>query len=76
MANGKAELQAGGAYESFFYHAASWNRARRMVPKVEFYCGEVLPCVRFIVTNLTPSDRAVVRFYDKRGKAEQRIQRG
>ena len=46
------------------------------MPKVDFYCGEVFPRVRFIVTNLTPSDRAVVRFYDKRGTAEQRIKEG
>src|SRR5271170_1236324 len=36
----------------------------------------VFPRVRFIVTNLTPSDRAVVRFNDKRGTAEQRIKEG
>jgi hypothetical protein len=41
------------------------------VAKVEFHCGELFPCAGFIVTNLTAASRAVVRFYSKRGTAEQ-----
>ena len=46
------------------------------VAKVEFHYGELFPRVGFIVTNLGTSSRAVVRFYNKRGTAEQRGQAG
>ena len=49
---------------------------RRVVAKVEFHCGELFPRVGFIVTNLGTSSRAVVRFYNKRGTAEQWIKEG
>ena len=58
-------------FKSFLYQAASWTIARRVVAKVEFHCGELFPRVGFIVTNLAASSRAVVRFYNKRGTAEQ-----
>ena len=63
-------------YKSFLYQAASWKTARRVVAKVEFHCGELFPRVGFIVTNLTAASRAVVRFYNKRGTAEQWIKEG
>ena len=63
-------------FKSFLYRAASWNRARRVVAKVEFHFGELFPRVGFIVTNLVASSRAVVRFYNKRGTAEQWIKEG
>ena len=56
--------------------AASWNTARRVVAKVEFHFGELFPRVGFIVTNLETDSRAVVRFYNKRGTAEQWIKEG
>jgi hypothetical protein len=59
-------------YKSFLYQAASWKTARRVVAKVEFHFGELFPRVGFIVTNLETDSRAVVRFYNKRGTAEQR----
>jgi Transposase DDE domain group 1 len=62
--------------KSFPYQAASWKTARRVVAKVEFHCGELFPRVGFIVTNLTAASRAVVRFYNKRGTAEQWIKEG
>jgi hypothetical protein len=62
--------------KSFLYQAASWTTARRVVAKVEFHFGELFPRVGFIVTNLTASNRAVVRFYNKRGTAEQWIKEG
>ena len=43
------------------YQAEGWNKARR---------------VGFIVTNLETDSRAVVRFYNKRGTAEQWIKEG
>lgn len=63
-------------YKSFLYQAASWTRARRVVAKVEFHFGELFPRVGFIVTNFQTSNRAVVRFYNKRGTAEQWIKEG
>ena len=63
-------------FKSFLYQAASWTTARRVVAKVEFHCGELFPRVGFIVTNLTETSRAVVRFYNKRGTAEQWIKEG
>jgi hypothetical protein len=63
-------------YKGFLYQAAGWKTARRVVAKVEFHCGELFPRVGFIVTNLETDSRAVVRFYDKRGTAEQWIKEG
>ena len=63
-------------YKGFLYQAASWKTARRVVAKVEHHPGELFPRVGFIVTNLTLPSRAVVRFYNKRGTAEQWIKEG
>jgi len=43
---------------------------------MEHHAGELFPRVGFIVTNLTLPSRAVVRFYNKRGTAEQWIKEG
>ena len=63
-------------YKGFLYQAASWKTARRVVAKVEFHFGELFPRVGSIITNLSLPSRAVVRFYNKRGTAEQRIKEG
>lgn len=63
-------------YKSFGYQADSWTRPRRVVAKVEHHAGELFPRVGFIVTNLTLPSRSVVRFYNKRGTAEQWIKEG
>jgi hypothetical protein len=63
-------------YKSFLYQATSWKTARRVVAKVEHHAGELFPRVGFIVTNLETDSRAVVRFYNKRGTAEQWIKEG
>ena len=63
-------------YKGFLSQAAGWKRARRVVAKVEHHFGELFPRVGFIVTNLTLPNRAVVRFYNKRGTAEQWIKEG
>jgi hypothetical protein len=63
-------------YKSFLYQAAGWKTARRVVAKVEHHPEELYPRVGFIVTNLTLPSRAVVRFYNKRGTAEQWIKEG
>ena len=63
-------------YRGSLYQAASWKTARRVVAKVEFHIGELFPRVGFTVTNLEMPSRAVVRFYNKRGTAEQWIKEG
>ena len=63
-------------YKSFSYQAGSWTQPRRVVAKVEHHAGELFPRVGFIVTNLFLPSRAVVRFYNKRGTAEQWIKEG
>jgi hypothetical protein len=63
-------------YKSFLYQAASWTKARRVVAKAEFHAGELFPRVGFIVTNTQLRNRAVVRFYNQRGQAEQWIKEG
>ena len=63
-------------YKSFHYQAGSWTQPRRIVAKVEHHAGELFARVGFIVTNLRLPSRAVVRFYNKRGTAEQWIKEG
>jgi hypothetical protein len=63
-------------YHSFKYQAGTWDRARRVVAKVEWHAGELFPRVGFIVTNLLWRTDRVVRFYNKRGTAEQWIKEG
>jgi hypothetical protein len=63
-------------YKGFLYQAASWKTARRVVAKVVFHFGELFPRVGFIVTNLETDTHAVVRFYNKRGTAEQWTKEG
>ncbi len=63
-------------YKSFRYQAASWWQPRRIVAKVEHHAGELFPRVGFLVTNMTLPSRSVVRFYNKRGTAEQWIKEG
>jgi hypothetical protein len=73
---GRPSHKAVVRYTSFLYQGASWKTARRVVAKVEFHSGELFPRVGFIVTNLEVDSRAVVRFYNKRGTAEQWIKEG
>ncbi len=63
-------------YADFQYQAQSWDRARRVVAKVEWHKGELFPRVGFIVTNLGRPAKRVVRFYNQRGTAEQWIKEG
>jgi hypothetical protein len=63
-------------YRSFHYQATSWDRPRRVIAKVEHHLGELFPRVGFIVTTLSGTNRAVVRFYNLRGTAEQWIKEG
>ena len=63
-------------YHSFRYQAASWDIARRVVSKIEWHEGELFPRIGFIVTNLRWKYSNVVKFYNKRGTAEQWIKEG
>jgi hypothetical protein len=63
-------------YRSFQYQAASWSRPRRVIAKIEHHLGELFPRVGFIITTLRGRNRAVVRFYNQRGTAEQWIKEG
>ena len=47
-----------------------------MCVKGEHHQGELFPRVRFIVTSMSLPSRSVVRFYNKRGTAEQWIKEG
>jgi hypothetical protein len=63
-------------YHSFRYQAGTWECARRVVAKVEWHAGELFPRVGFLVTNLKWRAKKVVRFYNRRGTAEQWIKEG
>jgi len=63
-------------YESFQYKAASWHKSRRVIAKIEWHAGELFPRIGFIVTTLRWKPSNVVKFYNKRGTAEQWIKEG
>ncbi len=63
-------------YFSFDYQARSWDRSRRVVAKIEWHPGQLIPTVGFIVTNLNRPAEQVAAFYNQRGKAEQCIKEG
>ena len=63
-------------YHTFRYQAKSWDRARRVVAKIEWRAGELFPRVGFVVTNLRRSPKRVPKFYNARGTAEQWIKEG
>ena len=63
-------------FADFSYRAASWDRARRVIAKVEWHQGELFPRVGFIVTNMSAQAPGVVHFYNGRGTAEQWIKEG
>ena len=69
-------------YASFSYQAGTWDKARRVVAKVEWHPEELYPRVGLdplrgsSVTNLSRSAERVVAFYNPRGTAEQHIKEG
>jgi hypothetical protein len=60
-------------FGDFEYQAASWDKPRRVVAKVEWHPGELFPRVGFVVTNLPMDPNWIIRFYNQRGTAEQHI---
>ena len=63
-------------FHDFKYRAVSWKKKRRVVAKVAWHSGDLFPRVGFIVTNMSARAEGVVRFYNGRGIAEQRIKEG
>ena len=70
------------SHASFSYQAGSWTKPRRVIAKVEWHPGELVPRVGFIVTNLTPPGRAGRRLLqparhggamDKRGQGRDQV---
>jgi hypothetical protein len=64
------------SYANFTYQAGSWSKPRRVIAKVEWHPGELVPRVGFIVTNMARPPENVVAFYNKRGTCEQWIKEG
>jgi len=57
----------------FQYQAASWDKPRRVIAKVEWHPGELFPRVGFVVTNLPMEPDWIIRLYNQRGTAEQHL---
>ena len=63
-------------YGDFEYQAASWDKPRRVIAKVEWHPGELFPRVGLVVTNLPMDPDWIIHFYNQRGTAEQHIKEG
>lgn len=73
---GRPSLKPKVFYHDFSYRAASWDRSKRVIAKIEWHQGELFPRVGFIVTNLSARSEKVVHFYNQRGLCEQYIKGG
>ena len=58
-------------YKSFRYQAEAGRSRDELSPRSKHHQGELFARVGFIVTNMSLPSRSVVRFYNKRGTAEQ-----
>jgi hypothetical protein len=56
--------------------AATWDKARRVIAKIDWHPGELFPRAGFIVTKLPMEPDEVTRYYNRRGTAEQHIKEG
>ena len=70
---GRPSLKPLVRYKSFHHQAQSWSSSRRVVAKVEHHVSELFLRVDFLVTNIPLPSCSLVRFYNKRGTAEQWI---
>jgi hypothetical protein len=66
---GRPSVSVERYFASFTYRAESWDTGRRVVAKVEWHPGELLPHLS------VPAER-VFDFYNRRGTAEQWIKEG
>ena len=48
----ESSLEVKRIYKEFHYKAESWEKERRVVAKIEWHPGELLPKFGFIVTNI------------------------
>lgn len=74
--DGRSPHEVRRHHASFSHRAGSWNKARRVVAKVEWHPGALYPRVGFIVTNMTRPAERVIAFYNQRGTAKQHIKEG
>jgi hypothetical protein len=51
-------------YVELDYQARSWNKARRVVAKIEWHFGELFPRYNFVVTNSRLPAAKVVKVYE------------
>ena len=63
-------------YASFQYRAGSREKERRIAAKIEHHQGKMFPRIGYIVTSLKWNNKAVVKFYNRRGTCEQWIKEG
>lgn len=63
-------------YGEFNYKAASWDKERRVVVKIEKPEGQLLYNYTFVVTNMTLFPEDVIKFYCNRGTMENFIKEG
>jgi hypothetical protein len=73
---GRPPNPARRSHASFRDQAGSWTTPRRVIAKVEWHPGELVPRVGCIVTNLSRPAERVVAFHNQRGTAEQWIKEG
>ena len=73
---GRPSIHVRRFHANFAYQAGSWSKPRRVIAKVEWHPGDLVPRVGFIVTNMTRRAANVVGFYNKRGTCEQWIKEG
>jgi len=60
----------------FSYQAKSWTRPRRVVCKLEWGPNQLIPDMNFIVTNSRLNRTKVIKAYNGRGDARNRIKEG
>jgi hypothetical protein len=58
------------------YQAKSWDKARRVVAKIEWHRGELFPRIGFVITNSRLLAGKVTKVYNGRGDVENRIKEG
>ena len=63
-------------YGDFEYQAASWDKPRRVIAKVEWHPAELFPRVGFGVTNMPMEPDWSIHFYTQRGTPKQYIKEG
>jgi hypothetical protein len=63
-------------YQEFTYKAASWDKSRKVMLKLEKPADQLLFIPTFVVTTLEETPKDTVEFYAKRGTMENYIKEG